>query len=392
MNSLKPTAFLLLLTYFAFLFAGCNSGTTERPPNVSVSIPQTFPMHTPIYPSKEEKVTFRLYRDNADAIDSVVLYETTKRYVECQFVSYTDRMVLNTWSNPSDFPIEFTKPTHYEESLIVEYEFEVFSNNKDSVDRSIIKFATQPYPVSAQPVPVYAAVSDVVGFSIKFDPNPVCRGLLANIDNKFLLAAEDNIYNCLLKAASLRQYYWMYDFFVTPLSSASFCAPGTTLPPTNVDLLLYNPDVTILMDTFPLSTGRYDLPASNTITAGLDEKGALLHEIGHALYELADERIGGANWYNADFPNLWTDISFAESYACCVNKLKTDAHRIEASSNWFTLCKQECSDVSEMCCQMSYGETYFMDFDTPCQWSVYWHHYLRRMGDYAHHPDNCECL
>lgn len=86
--------------------------------------PETSAIHSPIYPTSGENVTFSLRKIDGN-VDNVKLYETVQTINSAGTVTATSSTVLlQEWNNPS-FPVQFVKSGGYASNRIVNYRFEV---------------------------------------------------------------------------------------------------------------------------------------------------------------------------------------------------------------------------------------------------------------------------
>jgi hypothetical protein len=295
--------------------------------------PETFAIHSPIYPTGSQTVTYTLHRLNGD-VQTVNLYISTSNVNSAGTVSgTTSESLVNTWSSPSAFPISFTSSSGYGTNKLVNYHFEVIGNSKTYHHR--ISFATSPYPVANAAVPVYTVGDVDTKMNAVFIPDADMTG---NLTLFYTHVARD-IDSAFHREDWVRRFPYSYNFFINPFSgTAGDYNLGTPhVYPSNSASLSFA-QVKIILHS---STRRDFRDGSNYVGTEYYNRGTILHETGHALYNMADEYEGGSHWQNADLPNNWSSLAGAQSAAPGVGKTAADAVKI-GTDPWWKLCNGDC--------------------------------------------------
>ncbi len=296
--------------------------------------PETFAIHTPIFPSNSEPVTFTLNKIDG-TVASVKLFETIATINSSGTVtSTTAESQIQTWTSPTTFPLAFTRATAYSSNRLITYRFEVKGNDKTYNHR--ISFATRPYPVSNAAAPVYI-VGDVERTqNIVFIPDtsmnsrmPLFRSSVASqIDETF--HREDWV----------RRFRNSYNFYINPVTAIARdfdTGMGHQLPSNSAQLSFAQGRVILHFQNLR------DQAGGGYFSAELDVRGTMLHESGHTLYRIADEydAASASHWQEDPFPNNWNTLADAQSAAAGYGKTSADALEM-GTSDWFRLCRTTC--------------------------------------------------
>ena len=320
-----------------FLFSSCKQS------------PETFAIHSPVYPSSTAAVTYTLHKLNG-SVESVKLYVSTSNVDASGNLSgTTTESLVKTWDSPSSFPLSFTSSSGYGANKLVTYHFEIKGNNKTYNHR--ISFATNPYPVANVPAPVYTVGEADRVMNVVFIPDTD----ISNNMNTFYTHVGRDIDSAFHREDWIRRFPYSYNFYINPFTGhAGDYDAGTahTLPSNSANLSFAQANII-------LHSGNWrDFRSGNYIGTEYYNRGTILHETGHALYNMADEYVGGSHWQNADLPNTWSSLSGAQTAASGVGKNSSDAVKI-GSDPWWKLCNGQCM-------MLNTGLTIF-PYDKPCQ-------------------------
>ena len=244
----------------------------------------------------------------------------------------TPESLLRTWNSPT-FPLSFTSTHAYGTNKLVTYRFEVSGNDNTYVHR--ITFATRPYPVANSAAPVYVVGENDRVMNVVFIPD---EGM--NRDrNLFYTHVARNIDSAFHREDWIRRFPYSYNFFVNPLTAtAGDYDLGTPhVHPSNSANLSFAQAKIILH----ASTRTDFRDGSNYIGTEYFNRGTILHETGHALYNMADEYGGGVHFQNTRLPNNWNSLAGAQSAAPGVGE-SVDAVRQIGTESWWKLCDDNC--------------------------------------------------
>lgn len=319
----KPQLFtrILLLCLFAlFLFCSCKE------------TPETFAIHTPIYPNAGQNVSYTLDKIDGD-VSKVQLYETVQTINSSGSVTATSSTtLLQEWNNPT-LPITFTKSGGYSSNRLVNYRFEVYGNDKHYTHD--VKFAISPYPVLNQPAPVY-----VVG-----DINRIMNLVFIRdtdlTENTFKDAVRLDIHDAFHKETYIRRFRHSFNFFLNPFTGHAHDYDTETHDhekPSNWNQLSFAQGKVILHQR----SIRDFAQGGNLFSTEHFNRGTIIHESGHTFYSLADEYGSGSHWQESKFPNNWQNLSDCQSAAGGRGMASSDAHQMGASG-WYKLCPNTCA-------------------------------------------------
>ena len=312
--------------------------------------PETFAIHSPIYPKSGDAVTYTLRKIEGD-VEKVRLLTTTHNINSSGSITTSGaETLLKEWRNPS-FPLSFTTTSGYGTNKLVEYRFEVVGNDRTYTHK--IRYATNPYPVTDAAIPVYAVGEVEKVLNVVFIPDEdMAEDLTLFYDN-----VGENIHDSFHEEEYVRRFRRSYNFYVNPLTAKAGNAsaePRTRhIPPSNDGNLDFAQGRIILhaANYRDFSNGRY-------VGTEYFNRGTILHETGHLLYGLADEYGGGSHWQSEDLPNNWRTLAGAQTDAPSRGKTAADAKEM-GDDGWWKLCFDECI-------MLTTGR-YVHPYDSPCQ-------------------------
>lgn len=295
--------------------------------------PETFAIHSPIYPTSGDAVTYTLRKIEGD-VEKVRLLATTHNINSSGSITTSGaETLLKEWRNPS-FPLSFTTTSGYGTNKLVEYRFEVFGNDKTYTHK--IRYATNPYPVTDAAIPVYAVGEVEKVLNVVFIPD---EDMADDLD-LFYNNVGENIHNSFHEEEFVRRFRRSYNFYVNPHTAIAGdynIEPFVNhIPPSNDRNLDFAQGRIILhaANYRDFSNGRY-------VGTEYYNRGTILHETGHLLYGLADEYGGGSHRQAEELPNNWRTLAGAQTDAPSRGKTASDAVEM-GTDNWYKLCDGQC--------------------------------------------------
>ncbi len=294
----------------------------------------TCPMHKPIYPAPTDLVEYKLEVPEAGAVESVELWETVYSVNSngdlTPLPGYPRS--LGTWDS---VPVTFQKRSGYPANTFIEYEFQVVDSDQDDHFHKV-GYAIRDYPPSLspaqggsyQPAPVYVQLAVDLAMDIIFIPDtdlPLdseqrmgefrahCHDMICEEDRDGLL--DDIVSDDITRPLSR-----FFNFYINPL-------PGTAknyqFPP-----VLHEKPVNWSQLTFAeahaiMHWGELrDYTLGTLFSTELQNRGTMLHEVGHALFGLADEYAYGSHWEADFYQNIWFKRKKAKQDAPLRHKTK----------------------------------------------------------------------
>lgn len=335
---MKKKTFMGIALVSFILLTGCSDIITQ-------------PMHGPIYPDGDEDVEITLQTEAQGGIETVQLYETVSSINAAGTVTNGTESLVQTWNvagAPTSSTQTYTKTGGYGDNKIVTYRFRVTTDNNKSRTHSV-SFATRPYPVPNQPVPVYAQGDPDDVMDLVFIPDEE----IVDMD-EFRDRCQSLISNTAHREPTMNLFNRQFNYYINPIAGDAVpYGTGSHTPPSNNANLAFAEARALLH-----STVFQDFASGSMFSMEWDRPQTLLHENGHAMFRLADEYGGGVHWQEATLPNNWSTLAGAQTDAPSRGKTSEDAVEM-GNSGWYKLCDDTCPMVS--------GPALLFTFDAPCK-------------------------
>lgn len=312
--------------------------------------PETFAIHSPIYPSSSEVVSFTLRKIDGN-VTEVKLFEFVANVdSDGNLSATTPETEIQSWSSPA-FPLTFTKSSGYGSNKLVTYRFQVKGNGKTY--NHTVSFATRPYPVPNEAAPVYVVGNQDNVLNLVFIPDTS----MSNRMSVFYNAVRSQIDSTFHQEDWVRRFRGSYNFFINPVTAIArdFDSGLSHVLPSNSSNLSFAQGKVILH-----FHDIRDQAGSGYFSAEYYVRGTMLHESGHSLYRLADEydSNSASHWEEPEFPNNWDNKSDAENAASGYNKTAADVQKM-GTPDWYRLCNNSCP--------MRSSGTPINNYDAPCR-------------------------
>lgn len=318
--------------------------------------PITIAMHEPIYPTGSQAVTYTLTKATSGDINSAKLYETVSTINSSGTVtSAGTESLINSWTSPSG-DLTFSKSSGYGTNKLVTYRFEV--TTPDQTKNFRVTFATRPYPVANMAAPVYTQGDPDDVFDLIFIPDTDISDM-----NDFYDNCRGAILESFFDEEKLRFWRRQFNFYINPLKGTAtdydnIATDGQHQVPSNNANLTWA-EGRVLMHEDNLR----DYASGGLFSTEMQNRGTILHECGHAWFDLADEYGGGVHWEEDDFPNNWPSLSDAQAAGSDYGSCKSSADAVQmGSSGWYKLCIDNC--------QMNTTGLNHTSYDCPCQYRI----------------------
>ncbi len=341
----KLLFFCISLAAVVFLMPACVSTITR-------------PLHSPIYPSNTQNVTYSLDVQSSRSIERIQLYETVSTISSSGTITTGSPALIRTWNvtgAPTSHTVSFTKSSAYGTDKVITYRFDVTTAGSGSRSHPVT-FATRPYPVANQPVPVYAQghIDDV--FDVIFIPDTD----ITNMET-FRTRCSEMIENTIHREPMLDTFNRQFNFYINPLRGTAtdydrIAIDGLHRLPSNTAEMSFA-EIRVLMHQNLLR----DYSTGSMFSTEMDRPQTFIHEAGHGMFGLADEYCGGAHWQAAELPNNWSTLAAAQADAPSRRKTASDARQM-CTTGWYKLCHDSCPMIS--------GPALFFDYDDPCSQRV----------------------
>lgn len=330
----------------------------------------TFPMHDPIYPAGGESITYTLEAESNGGIAEVRLYELVSSIDAAGNMSAGTEMLLRKWdipSSPTSASVSYTKTGGYPPNKLIRYRFEVIYGKHwwgcwGWRQSHRVTFAIRPYPVTDQPAPVFVQGDIDHTFDLVFIPDKDILNMEEFRDN-----CKGMIEDAVLAEPCIRPWSSQFNFYINPEAGVAtdYDKIGTDKEhqrPSNWAYLSFA-EAKAIMHTRELRD--YADMVNGLFSTEQHNRGDMMHEIGHAMFGLADEYIGG-DYFQADIlPNNWSTRAEAEADAPSRHKTAADVRQIEPQigplpefEDWYKICDDDC--------QMKNSGLNPTNYDEPC--------------------------
>lgn len=332
----------------------------------------TLAMHDPICPPPGKRVAFALLATARKPFRGI---REVKLFVKVSTIEPTGRITAGTeellkkWEfhgiqGNSSVQVAHVKGEGYGKNLLVRYRFEVeawsdiggFMARKRSHE---VTFATRPLlPVqNVDPIPIYVQAESVDAFDVIFIPDTDVTDL-AEFDSH----CQGMILEAFLLEPTLKWFNKAFNFYINPVRATSHPTPAqlqsgqNPFKPLNWNRISFA-EAHVIMHENDLN----DWAGDTICTTEMQNRGTLRHEIGHVLFGLADEYVGGAHEEKALYPNNWCSKIRARLEASGRNRSASDVAFIETdstSTKWYKICFGSC--------QMNLQGLIAVPYDEPC--------------------------
>ena len=310
--------------------------------------PVTLALHSPVYPSGSEAVTYTLERVSSGNINSAELYETVSTINSSGTITSTGtENLLQSWTNPGG-DLNFTKSSGNGNNKLVTYRWRV--NTPEQTKSFVVSYATRPYPVANMPAPVYVQGDPDDVFDVVFIPDTD----ISNI-NDFYDHSRRMISESFFDEPKSRFWRRQYNFYINPQRGTAtdydqISTAGTHQVPSNNANLSFA-EGRVLMHQNNLR----DYASGGLYSSEMQNRGTILHESGHGLFDLADEYGGGSHFQTDPYPNTWPSLAAAQAAASDYGSCKTAADAAQiGSDSWYHLCVSNCQMITTGLTHTSY--------------------------------------
>lgn len=297
-------------------------------------------IHEPLYPAAGENITYTVTTSSNSGIENIRLYETVSSINAAAVVTPGTEALIEEWNpagTPNSITVSHTKAGFADNSYIT-YRFVVRNGNNKTRSHSV-HFVTNPYPVANQPAPVYAQGDVDHVFDIIFIPDEDIINM-----NTFYDHCREMIINAIFADPSIALWNRQFNFYINPETGRA----------TDYDDMMAGTDThhevpsnwancsfaegKVLMHRLDLR----DYASGGLYSTEQQNRGTILHESGHGLFDLADEYNNGVHWQEPDFPNNWSTLAGAQADAPNRHKTAADAREM-GTTGWYKICDDNCN-------------------------------------------------
>lgn len=322
------------------------------------SVIRMMPMHDPIYPAPNEKITFTLEEGWAgDGIRKISLFVRETPVTGAGPGKAGPEKLIGTFKPPGQ-PRSVKNHTvsspGFAANRLVRYRFEIIDKSGAARSHSV-EFATRTYPVPGKPAPVYAQGDVNKVLNVVFIPDD---GLKTAAQMKAFRSECRTMLKEMLEEPTIGVFNGQFNFFINPVpgNATSWPTGNPHGKPANAAQISFAQTKAIVHDDKSLV--NHGNNAGGYLSATINLSGAMRHESGHAMFNLADEYDGGGGYWQAyPLPNLWSTKPKAKAAAPRYGRDSSNIREVKGGSkSWWRLCDQ---------CQMKNGYAP-QSFDVPC--------------------------
>lgn len=345
MRKIPTRAVLLLIIAItvAFTFSSCDPS-----PIAVVS-------HDPIYPSGSQQVTYWVNKATTGAISSAKLYEQISTINSSGVVtSAGSDVLLNSWTSPTGDLSHSSSSKGINKLITYRWEITTPDYNRSYT----VTYCTRPYPVSDMPAPVYCQGDPDDVFDVVFIPD----NDITNMSN-FRTHCRGAILESFFDEPTTRFWRRQFNFYINPERGTAtdydrIATDGLHQTPSNYAFLSFA-EGKVLMHQNNLR----DYASGGLFSTEMQNRGTILHEAGHALFDLADEYNGGVHWQESILPNNWSSLAGAQGAASGYGSCKTTTDAVQmGTAGWYKLCVETC--------QMKTTGLNHTTYDCPCKYRI----------------------
>ena len=255
----------------------------------------TVPLHDPIYPGAAATVAYSLEVESEAGIHRVELYGTVSTIDTAGTVTAGGETRVHEWDfhlDPPTVRVNFTKAGGYPKNRLVRYRFWVQTGlwwwGGRSTESHGVTFATAPYPVRNQPIPVYAQGDVDKVFDVVFIPDTDITDMVA-----FHGHVRGMIQDAVFSEPSVLPWRTNFNFYINPVTGTAtdydrIATNGTHLLPSNWANISFA-EAKVLMHQNTLR----DYAHGGLFSTEQQNRGTMMHESGHAMFGLAVDILSG---------------------------------------------------------------------------------------------------
>lgn len=315
---------------------------------------ESIPVHDPVYPANGVNVTYTLEASSSDGIENIKLYEAVSSINSAGTVTAGTETLLNEWNpsgSPNSITVNWTKSGGYLSNKLVAYRFYV-QNGRNKTKNYTVTYAIRPYPVPNQPAPVYVQGDPDDLFDVVFIPDTDITNM-----NTFRGHCRSMILDSFFEDPHVVFWHHMFNFYINPHTGTATdydrrSIDGYHVVPSNWANLSFCEGKALLHQN-----NLRDYAYGSLFSSEQQNRGTMMHESGHSLFNLADEYNSGVHWQEPVYPNNWNTLAGAQTDA--PNRHKTVADVVQmGTTGWYKICVSGC--------QMRVSGLNQSDYDEPC--------------------------
>lgn len=314
-HRIKETLLAVVVLCALVFVPGCAGGL----PTVTVTPEPMHPMmtvtHEPMHPTNVQMVTFKAEAWDAleDGVDKVVLaYERyaldegpNGEHLQTLVEPLTTVATCDPAGTVSSLTCEYTMDSAFPANSFIRLHATAYGGSESS--SKSYSFAAGDYPWPNDPIPIRVDGPPAARLDVVFIPD--ADTTVATLQDNL-----DEVIGLYFKYPAIDAFRGLYNFYYSGVHGdyEELC---TFTDPSNMGSLAAVGDAIAILH----SANLRDCRLGNKMSSEIDYDKTLLHETGHALFDLRDEYCCDSSYsQQACVPNLWGSLSACEAEASSI--------------------------------------------------------------------------
>lgn len=312
--------------------------------------PRVFVLHAPMQPTNTQPVTYTATASDSDGVASIEIWENRNTLTVCSNgmqcatpVSTTRLTTCNFSPAQTNATCPFTTSAGYPDGSFIGYRAVARDTTGRTGSEGWIYFAAGAFPWPNNPIPIYGKGAPAEKIDLVFIPDTDFGGN----NNNFIQAVTGLVTNGYLSqqafATEVRTWRGFWNLYVTyQTGDARGFGSGCNQAPGNWANLRTIVDAGAIVHVNALRDcgGR---PPGGIFSIGVGANQTLLHETGHAVFDLADEYCcDGGYWQASPHGNMFPTQAACQASATSHGWPTTDCNQLSTpncgggtSSTWW---------------------------------------------------------
>ncbi len=289
--------------------AGCRCSPTPRPPDIpAVADAVVVATHAPMHPGDSEAVTFAAKASGT--VDRIVLAYERHALSTAPGGSHEQTLVealtmlveCDPEGTVASLPCEMTLGPGFPANSLITFHATAYDSEGRTASESY-SFAAGEYPWPSDPIPIRVNGDPREHLDIVFIPD---TDISIATFRESLVDVLETLY---FKYDVIQSYRTLYNFYYSEVAGDYEETCNFTDPANMANLTVVADTVAILHES-----DLRDCRSGSRMSSEIDYDKTLIHESGHALFDLRDEYCCDSSYsQQACVPNLWNSLAACEA-------------------------------------------------------------------------------